>query len=178
MAALRVPQALQRAVAYAFLVTAIEAGLLALVAWGRLDAQEESFDARLVESALRASQRLLTDTEERTAKLPDEEKKVRSAKEELTRFEKEIQAKKADLEAQLQQAQGQIREVEANLPEELRMNYDRVVAGRGADALAAVKDRTCTACYTEITAQMRNELLQHLYVTCKSCGRYLYLAEG
>ena len=44
--------------------------------------------------------------------------------------------------------------------------------------LAAVKGRTCTHCYTEITAQQFNELHQELYVLCKSCGRIFVLASG
>jgi predicted nucleic acid-binding Zn-ribbon protein len=52
-----------------------------------------------------------------------------------------------------------------------------VVGSLGADALAAVQNRTCSSCYTEITAQQYNELLQQQVVLCKACGRILYLPE-
>jgi predicted nucleic acid-binding Zn-ribbon protein len=51
------------------------------------------------------------------------------------------------------------------------------MAARGADAMAAVENRTCTACYTEITAQNYHELILGQLVVCKSCGRILYLPE-
>jgi predicted CXXCH cytochrome family protein len=43
--------------------------------------------------------------------------------------------------------------------------------------MAAVQGRTCSACHSEITAQNYNELLQELFVVCKSCDRILYLPE-
>ncbi len=48
----------------------------------------------------------------------------------------------------------------------------------GPDGMAAVKNRSCAACSTEITAQSYNELLQEQFVACKSCGRILYLPEA
>ena len=56
--------------------------------------------------------------------------------------------------------------------------YDRLVAVKGDRAMSLVQDRTCTACYTEITAQNQNDLLQERLVLCKNCGRILYLAES
>ncbi len=70
-----------------------------------------------------------------------------------------------------------MRDLEATIPANIRVHYERVVAGMGHDALAVVKGRTCTNCYTEITAQQSNELQQEMYMLCKSCGRILYLPE-
>ena len=67
---------------------------------------------------------------------------------------------------------------EAGLPEDVRALYDRLVAAKGDSAMASVQDRTCSACYTEITAQSQNDLLQERLVFCKNCGRILYLAEA
>jgi predicted nucleic acid-binding Zn-ribbon protein len=53
-----------------------------------------------------------------------------------------------------------------------------LVAAKGDSAMASVQDRTCSACYTEITAQSQNDLLQERLVFCKNCGRILYLPEG
>jgi uncharacterized protein len=119
----------------------------------------------------------MADTEERTAKLPEVEKGVQQAKEEAARFERENQGRQANLTEQLSAALQSIKEVEASLPEDARAYYERIFAGRGVDALAAVHGRTCAACYTEITAQNYNELLQNQLVTCKSCGRIVYLPE-
>jgi predicted nucleic acid-binding Zn-ribbon protein len=105
------------------------------------------------------------------------DKAVKQTKEEYARFEKEAGGRQADLTGQLEQVQAQLKEVESGLPREARPQYDRVIAARGADALAAVRNRNCTACNSEITAQNYNELQQDLFVICKSCGRILYLPE-
>jgi uncharacterized protein len=119
----------------------------------------------------------MAEGEEKTAQLPELEKAVRQAKEEYARFEAGQQERQAGLQAQLAEAQGQLLEAEAGIPPDTRVQYERVVASKGPDALAAVQNRTCSACYTEITAQQYNELLQEQFVLCKACGRILYLPE-
>jgi predicted nucleic acid-binding Zn-ribbon protein len=114
-------------------------------------------------------------SEEQTAQLPELDKAVQQAKREYADFEKGVGARQADLTAQLHDAQAQLKTVEETLPPEVLDSYRRVVAAKGADALAAVQDRTCAACYTEITAQQKNELHAEHFVVCKSCGRILYL---
>jgi uncharacterized protein len=115
--------------------------------------------------------------EEKTAEIPVVEQAVQRAKEEYAEFERTTQERLAAQADELRRAEQQIKEVEANLPADVRPTYDRQVAARGEDALATVQGRTCTACYTEITAQMYNDLLVGRLVLCKSCGRILYLPE-
>jgi predicted nucleic acid-binding Zn-ribbon protein len=43
--------------------------------------------------------------------------------------------------------------------------------------MAEVQNRTCMACYTEITAQALNNLSIGQFILCKNCGRALYLPE-
>jgi predicted nucleic acid-binding Zn-ribbon protein len=120
----------------------------------------------------------MMETEEQTAKIPELEKAVRQAKEETGRFEADQQARQGRLEEELKQATAQIGQVEATLPAgKVREEYERLMKARGDDALALVENRTCTACYTEITPQQQQELSQEYMVLCKNCGRYLYLAE-
>jgi predicted nucleic acid-binding Zn-ribbon protein len=115
--------------------------------------------------------------EERTAQLPELEKAVKQAKQEYADFERTAQGREAGLQEQLQEAQKAIQQTEENLPRDVRPQYDRLVGARGEDALAAVQNRTCMACYTEITAQAYNDLMLSQFVFCKSCGRALYLPE-
>lgn len=117
----------------------------------------------------------IAESEERTAQLPELDKGVKQAKEELAKFEASIQERIAGLQTQLDETQKQLRELETTIPAGIRSHYDRIIAGMGHDGMAVVKGRTCTSCYTEITAQQYNELQQELYVLCKSCGRILYL---
>jgi predicted nucleic acid-binding Zn-ribbon protein len=115
--------------------------------------------------------------EEDTARLPEQEKAVKQARDEFADFEKSQQTRAASLKEQLAQTLQQVEEVEASLPQDVAPAYKRLVAARDEDALAAVQNRTCMACYTEITAQAYNDLMLSQFVLCKSCGRALYLPE-
>ena len=119
----------------------------------------------------------MAETEERIAKIPELELAVRQAKEELAQFEKSFQERQANLDQQLKQTLEQLKETENSIPEDIRPVYDRLVVSKGEDAMAMVEGRTCTACYTEITAQNYNDLVMNQFLVCKSCGRALYLPE-
>jgi predicted nucleic acid-binding Zn-ribbon protein len=149
-------------------------------------ATKKEMDALQVEIAAgrKAQQRLedeileaMGDTEEKTAQLPEQEKGLQRAKDELAQFERDFQSRQASLAEQLAQAQKSLAEVENTLEADVRSKYQREVAARGEDALGLVQERTCTACYTAITAQNYNDLVQGMFILCKSCGRILYLPE-
>jgi len=116
-------------------------------------------------------------TEDRTAQLPELEKAIAEAKQEYARYEADYQSRLDGLTSQFDETQQKLREIEATLPDDVRVTYERLVAARGPDALAPVEGRTCGACYTEITAQSYNDLLVGRLVACKACGRMLYLPE-
>ena len=61
--------------------------------------------------------------------------------------------------------------VETEIPEDLLPQYRRTIASLGPDGMSAVKERTCTACYTEIIDQYQYDLEQDRFVVCSSCGR-------
>jgi predicted nucleic acid-binding Zn-ribbon protein len=66
---------------------------------------------------------------------------------------------------------------EALLPQDIRQQYERMTKAMGADALASVEGKNCTACYTEMTTQLSHNLQMQQVVVCRSCGRYLYLKD-
>ena len=113
--------------------------------------------------------------EQGTARLPGLDQAVKSAKLEYAEFEKTSKIRLAGLNGEMQKVQGQIKEVEIGLPGDVRPLYERLIGARGEDAMAAVQNRTCQACYTEITAQAFNDLMLSQFILCKSCGRVLYL---
>ncbi|HLJ96764.1 MAG TPA: C4-type zinc ribbon domain-containing protein [Gemmataceae bacterium] len=119
----------------------------------------------------------MAEIEERTAQLPALEKAVQHAKAEYAEHEKNAQGRIAGLTEQLNKALADIQQIESTLPSDIRPQYDRLVAARGEDAMAAVEHRTCMACYTEITAQSYNDLMLSQFVFCKNCGRALYLPD-
>jgi predicted nucleic acid-binding Zn-ribbon protein len=116
-------------------------------------------------------------SEEETARLPELEKSLKQVREEVVQFERDSSARHAGFTEQLKQTEQQIAEVEASLPPEVRPTYTRLIGAKGEDGMSAVNGRTCTACYTEITAQNYNDLSVGNFVLCKSCGRMLYLPE-
>jgi uncharacterized protein len=123
---------------------------------------------------------ILTDmgiAEEKTAALPELDKAVKKAKEDLSQFEKGAQACLADLKDQLQKAQSDLKEWEAKLPIDNRPVFERIVASMGEDGFSLVQNNNCTACHTSITSQNYNDLKQGIFVVCISCGRIMYLAE-
>jgi predicted nucleic acid-binding Zn-ribbon protein len=116
--------------------------------------------------------------EEQAAKVPEAEKAVQQARKEHAEFERKTRERLESQRQQLEQVGEQIKAVEASLPADVRPVYERLVHARGEDALAAAQGgHTCSACYTEMTAQMHNDLLSGRLVLCKACGRILYLPE-
>jgi predicted nucleic acid-binding Zn-ribbon protein len=119
----------------------------------------------------------MTKAEEEGARIPTLEKALQAAKEELANFEKTSKERVATLTAELQKTQGQLKEVEATLPADVRPTYDRLVAAKGEDALSLARAGNCSACHSSLTEQQRNDLLAGRLVTCKTCGRIVYLAD-
>jgi predicted nucleic acid-binding Zn-ribbon protein len=119
----------------------------------------------------------MAETEDKTAQLPELEKALQRAREDLAKFEREQESRQAGFAEQLRQTQQAIATVEATLPAEVKPMYDRLAGARGDEALSGVQNQTCVACYTQITSQNYNDLIRGNCVLCKSCGRFLYLPE-
>jgi predicted nucleic acid-binding Zn-ribbon protein len=115
--------------------------------------------------------------EEGSTVVPELDRKLKEVQAEVAQFEKDNQARQGELAAQRDQALKELAAVEATLPAEFRQVYDRMVLARNDDAFAAVVNRTCKGCFTELTSQGYLELSQHKFVLCKACGRMIYLAE-
>lgn len=117
----------------------------------------------------------MEETERQAARLPELEKAIKQTKEESARAVEDIQASRHGLMEQLNEVHKKIAEAEATLPEDIKPTYQRLLGARGEDALAPVNGRTCSACYTDVTAQNYQDLTQDRFLVCKSCGRILYL---
>jgi len=121
---------------------------------------------------------VMEEIETRNLQIPEYEKGVKKGKEDTARVIDDIQTRRNDFTDRLNETLKSIREVETSLPDDVRAMYDRLVAVKGDSAMSSVQGRTCTTCYTEITAQNQNDLMQEKLVLCKNCGRILYLPEG
>jgi predicted nucleic acid-binding Zn-ribbon protein len=120
---------------------------------------------------------ILGEIEPRQIKLPELEKNLAQLKTQAAQFERDQDTRIADLKRQRDEVMQKLAEAESTLHEDIRPQYDRLVNAQGENAMSAVENKVCVACYTEITAQSYNELLNGKYLLCKSCGRILYLPE-
>src|SRR5208337_2269232 len=90
----------------------------------------------------------------------------------------EIETQASTHKAQLQELETAIVAAEISIPEQERERYSRTVRQFGADALAACENGACLGCFTSVTTQMLNHLINgDQLMFCKSCGRLLYLDE-
>jgi predicted nucleic acid-binding Zn-ribbon protein len=121
---------------------------------------------------------VMEEIETRNLQIPEYEKAVKKGKEDTAKVIDDVQTRRNEFTDRLNEALKSVREIETSLPDDVRALYERLVAAKGESAMSAVQGRTCTACYTEITAQNHNDLLQEKLVLCKSCGRILYLTES
>jgi predicted nucleic acid-binding Zn-ribbon protein len=97
---------------------------------------------------------------------------------EVAALEQQIDNESISQKAQLADLETAIVQAEHVIPEEYRVQYRRIVARYGPDALAVCEDGSCLGCYTSLTAQMVNDLMNATSLSfCLSCGRLLYLAE-
>src|SRR5262249_35904153 len=111
----------------------------------------------------------MAEVEERAAQLPALEAAVKQAKADFAAFERDYQSQLDMWTKQRDDVAGQIAAEEVKLPPDVRPQYDRAVRAMGADAFAAAEGRICSACYTEITAQLAHNLLIQQFVLCRNC---------
>ena len=121
----------------------------------------------------------MSETDERTAKVPELEKTVQTVREEFARWEKDSGRAQASLKQQLGETQARLKEVEADVPTNVRSHVRPPrAAARGWRRSRRWRTAAAPRAAREITAQQYNELLMGGFVVCKSCGRILYLPEA
>jgi uncharacterized protein len=121
---------------------------------------------------------LLEEIETRTAALAKLEADAKRFGGEVAVLEQQIDNEAISQKAQLADLETAIVHAEHVIPEEHRVQYRRIVGRYGPDALAVCEDGSCLGCYTSLTAQMVNDLMNGAGLSfCLSCGRLLYLAE-
>jgi predicted nucleic acid-binding Zn-ribbon protein len=138
-------------------------------------AHENTAKAKLEEEILLALEAI----ESKTAEVAQLEAAVKRVAAETTTIKQQIDEQTLTHKSQLQELEAAITAAETIIPENFRDRYRRIVGRYGADALAACEDGACLGCFTAVTAQMRNDLINNESLTfCLSCGRLLYLADA
>jgi uncharacterized protein len=137
-------------------------------------AHDNTAKAKIEEDILVAYETIETKTAE-VKKVEDEVKRTGADVATLTQqLEEQVVAHKT----QLQELESAIVQAESLIPEEYREKYRRIVGRYGADALAVCENASCNGCFTSITSQMINDLINGTGLSfCLSCGRLLYLTE-
>lgn len=120
----------------------------------------------------------ITEIDERTADLPNVERRWAEAQREFEQFQADAKARLDRMVADQKETAARVAEWEAKLPVEVKGQYERLVKAYGPDGLAAVNGRNCQNCRTAVTEQQKNNLLSGLFQCCPRCGRALYIAEG
>ncbi len=106
----------------------------------------------------------------------------RGAKEGLGAREKEIHAKRQELEAFRTQSENELNHLEGqrsvlrqSLSPELFELYERIATARHGVAVAPALDQSCQGCHVRLRPQLFNEVKMNLQIIrCESCSRILY----
>lgn len=105
------------------------------------------------------------------------EQRLAKGKDELAKAQQQMREQHGTLEAEVARLDGELKQSEANLPDEFRDGYQRIARVKGADAMAQVEGENCGGCHQTVTPNVMNSLLIGRLIFCLSCGRLLYLPE-
>lgn len=109
--------------------------------------------------------------------VPAADTEISAAKKLLAEAEAKVAAETGRLEAEVTRIRGDLQAAEKDLADDVREKYDRVVKQKGADGMSAVDGQTCGGCYQQLTGNMLSDVMLGRIITCRSCGRMLYLPE-
>jgi len=110
-----------------------------------------------------------------TATIPGLEKAAAAAREEVAKFDADMDAKVGLWKAEREQAAAKLAAAEPEVPAQVRQSYAKTIKSMGHDGLAEVDGRTCGGCQADVTQQDRQTLENEAFVMCPNCGRILYL---
>ena len=116
----------------------------------------------------------ITDVEDRTADLPNVEKRWADAQAEFKEYQLEAKERLERMIADQQRCESELLKQDAMIPPEVLGQYTRLVKGYGPDGLAGLKGLICQQCRSKVTEGQRTDLEGGAFVCCSSCGRALY----
>lgn len=109
--------------------------------------------------------------------LPAAETAVETARKLLADVKARVASEASTLDGEVRRLAGDLESTERALPADVRGLYDRVVKQKGEDAMAPLEGQSCGGCFHQVTGNMQSELLMGRVVTCRSCGRLIYVPE-
>ncbi|MFH1923326.1 MAG: hypothetical protein ABIP48_25975 [Planctomycetota bacterium] len=102
---------------------------------------------------------------------------VAKGREEAEKVAQDVTQKEPHIRGDIERLKGELARYEADLPGDFRQFYGRVIRQKGEDALAQVEGEFCSGCNQHVPVNMINDLMLNRPITCRSCGRLLYLPE-
>jgi len=111
------------------------------------------------------------------AKIVATEAQQADATSELERVTAEVTAAEAGLRREATECEESLGTAESCLPAEVAVIYRRLVKAHGADALASVEKKACTACFALLAPNRLVEMNVGKFLCCRTCGRLMYLSE-
>jgi uncharacterized protein len=110
-------------------------------------------------------------------KITEAEATLASAKQKADKVRAEVAEQGPALQAEVAKFEAELRQSEETLPSDILILYQRIVRQKGEDALALVDDQFCGGCNQQIPLNMLGQIMLGQPVSCKTCGRLLYLPE-
>lgn len=105
---------------------------------------------------------------------PAAAKKVADTQNDLESLKTRVAEETAHLEKEVSHVTGQLRAAEADLSDDVRELYLRVVKHKGEDGMAVSESGCCGGCHQQLTGKLLSLLLAGNVAMCRSCGRLLY----
>ena len=102
---------------------------------------------------------------------------LEAAQTELSKCRDSVATESELIRGDVARLEGELTELEKQLPAVMKDDYHRVIRSKGADGMALAEEGVCLACGNLVTLNMQNELLLAKPVFCKACGCLLYVGE-
>ncbi len=117
---------------------------------------------------------ILESLDSKEEELKSVEQHVQEVRSDFEKIEKQIASRREALESELARVMVELSEAEKSLTGDFKREYQRLVAAKGDDAMAAVEDNCCSGCYQTLTPQLLEQLNVGKPIVCPSCGRLIY----
>jgi predicted nucleic acid-binding Zn-ribbon protein len=116
----------------------------------------------------------MTEIEERTARLPQDDRRWVETQAEFKQFEIDAKERYERLVEDQKLTNEKLVECDKHIPADIKPQYDRLIRTYGPDGLAGVKANFCQQCRLKLTDQQLFNLQRGKFMCCPQCGRALY----
>ena len=120
---------------------------------------------------------LMDQTDAFQPKIAEAEGLLKTTRDKAVAARQAVEVQAASIQADIVRLETELKHCEADLPDEIRETYQRLVEKRGEEALAEVVDGGCGGCCQQIPVNVEASVRLQQPSFCRTCGRLLYVAE-